>query len=309
MTPFMLLVALGIGTAVVTATVMRSRDGGSTTPPAAPATPPTAHVPPSPVSGKTPTSPEQAARTLRSVRRHRRRSLVGSVTAGVVLGLATGAFPVALWVDSRTVPAGAETTEVTVEGYVTGTTALRSGARPSARTVQVTPAVDGRDRVTLEYRWLWPDAGDALEVYPEDGGLRATEEAGALHLVGAWRWRRSGPGPRWAGCATVVVRTVTARRAGNAWPGRRPNPPPVRGPAGHDRPMFDIAIWTIVALGVVVGAVIGVRGYLTGGPDGGRDPGLTADQRHAIRMQEHHAKRDAKRAAKAAEREERERGA
>lgn len=136
------------------------------------------------VGGYRDSSPQEAATYLRRARRGRRRSLVTSAVAGSILALGLGVFPVALWVDSHTVPSGVDTTEVVVEGYRNSTTAFRSGARPDARTVVVTPAVDGTDLVTLEYRWLWPEQGDTLEVYPEDGRLRATDEAGALHLVG-----------------------------------------------------------------------------------------------------------------------------
>jgi hypothetical protein len=206
---FLLLAAVGIGTAVVTAAVMRNRPApGPRGSASATERPTTAHpesqdaVPAPPPSTPAPerlrtvaertlgpsryadASPQEAATYLQRARRGRRRGLLTSVLAGSLLALATGGFPVALWIDSRTVPDGAQTTEVTVEGYRTSTTALRSGARPSARTVVVTPAVDDLDTVTLEYRWLWPDAGDTLEVYPEDGALRATDEAGTLHLVG-----------------------------------------------------------------------------------------------------------------------------
>lgn len=205
------LAVLALVTVVVTVRVMTGGPEkiGTAAPPARPSTGegsgvsgPSAEVAPEVAEAErrfTSTSPP------RRMRSRRRRALgrwvsptVVSAGAGVLLAVATGVFPIVLWVESHTVPSGATVQRATVEGYDRDFRYFRSGSRPTGRVVVVDLPDGARDAVALEYRWLWPDEGDTLEVYREDGELRAVDEVGTLYLVGGigttlfWTWATLG---------------------------------------------------------------------------------------------------------------------
>lgn len=128
-------------------------------------------------------TPHEAEAFLERARRARRSAPFTTMLGWGLAALLLGATPMWFWFDSRTVPAGASTTEVTVLGGERWSV-TRGSSGSGARAFGITPAVAGSDRVTLDYRWQWPEDGDTLEVYVEDDRLRATNEGSTLELVG-----------------------------------------------------------------------------------------------------------------------------
>lgn len=117
----------------------------------------------------------------------RRRGVWGAVAAVTVLWVFSAVIPIAQYVEAATVPSGATTAQATVTGYTRTRIGSNrdNGVRGKIARVDV-PArlgVPADATVYLDYRWDYPERGDRLTVYVEDGDLRTTSEGAWLALV------------------------------------------------------------------------------------------------------------------------------
>lgn len=81
-----------------------------------------------------------------------------------VLWVFTGVLPLEMFIDAHTVPSG------TVAGY-DPISSFRAEKRGYGGRIAQVEIGGGTDRVHLDRRLNYPEAGDTLTVYPEDGVL------------------------------------------------------------------------------------------------------------------------------------------
>lgn len=137
-----------------------------------------------------------------------RGSAVVAFAVVATLALLTGALPVLRYVDAVTVPSGTSAQDALVLSVDDPRPRARSVGRARGRVALVERRDGTEGTVFLAYRWDYPEPGDTVRVYEEDGELRTTSERswltlglGLLALLGWpglaarwWRRRSRAPG-------------------------------------------------------------------------------------------------------------------